>query len=135
MANLSKDTNARRSRPTFMLTNVIDIKVIRKIGQWVKGRWVESEIPEDITIEGNVQPVKFHEIMQMHESDRTKEWIKIYTTDHLVSAEESAETGNTADVVIYNNLKYKVMKIRSYGMGVLDHTEAYAAREPLSAGE
>lgn len=132
MANISRQ-QVRRSKPTFQLTNVIDIKVIRKVGEWIMGKWVETVIPVEIIIEGNAQPLKFQEILQLPESDRTKEWIKIYTTDHLITAEESAETGNTADVVLFEGNTYKVMKQRHYRMGILDHSHALAAREPLSA--
>lgn len=133
VANISRNSNARRSRPTFQLTNVVDIVVKRYITTMVKGRPQETEILPNPTIEGNVQPVKFQELMQMAEADRTREWIKIYTTDHLVTAEESQQTGNAADKVVWEGHLYKVMKEKHYGMGVLDHRMVYCAREPLSA--
>lgn len=132
MANLSRSTHSR-SRPTFQLTNCMDVKLYRKVGEWIKGRWVEAEIPKEIVIEANVQPLRFHEIMQLPESDRTKEWIKLYTTDHVVTAEESAEEGNLADEVEWQGHRYKVMQQKKYVMGVLDHYHVLAAREPVSA--
>ena len=134
MANISRNPQVRRSKPTFQLTHVIDIDVIRKQGQWVKGKWKEEESGR-FTIEGNLQPVKFSEILQMPEADRTKEWIKIYTTYHLVTAEESDVTGNLADVVLWEGHQYKVMKEKHYVMGVLDHRMVYCAKEPVSALE
>lgn len=71
--------------------------------------------------------------MQMPESERTVEWIKVYTTGQVYTAEESSELGRPADIVIWNDKRYRVMKARRYQMGVLDHQQLLCAREPLSA--
>jgi len=123
----------KTSIPTFLLTHKIEIPVVRKIGEWVKGRWVESEIPEEFSIEGNVQPVKMNEILQMPEADRTREWIKVYTAESVVTAEEGTDP-NLADVLIYHDKRYKAMKQKQYDMGVLDHFCVYCAKEPVTAG-
>lgn len=128
-----EDRPRRGSIPTFQLTHKVKIKVKRYIGEWNKGRYVIKDIPEDFIIEGNVQPFRFQEILQLPESDRTKEWIKIFTTDHLITAEESSENGNEADRVIWEGNEYKVMKQRHYRMGVLDHNHAIAVRVVRSA--
>ena len=133
MANITKNPNVRKTLPTFMYTNVIDIPLVRSSGRWEKGRWKEDTLPVEISIEGNVQPVKFQEIMQMKESDRSREWIKVYTKAHIVTAEESDITGHPADVIIYEGHSYKVMREKHYSMGVLDHKCVYAAKEPESA--
>lgn len=123
----------KSSIPTFALTHKVPITVERVTGgSWVKGRWVEGESVE-IEIEGNVQPLKFHEIMQLPESDRTREWIKIYSAEQMYTSEESSEEGHQADLIHWEGKVYKVMKCRHYSMGVLDHFHALAAREPLSA--
>lgn len=122
----------RTSIPTFSLTGKVTITVIRQTGSWVRGRWVEDD-GVDVEIEGNIQPLKFHEIQQLPESDRTKEWIKLYTTDQIYTAEESSEAGRSADVLIWNGKRFKAMKARRYQMGVLDHVHVLCAREPISA--
>lgn len=134
MANISENTQVRRSRPTFQLTNTMNIPLLRSQGEWVKGRWKETK-NQELTIKGNLQPVKFSEILQMPEADRTMEWIKIYTTDHLVTAEESDLTGNPADRVVWEGNTYKVMKEKHYVMGILDHRFVYCAKEPISGLE
>lgn len=122
----------RRTSPTFALTNKLPVTVIRQFGSWVKGRWVDGDGVE-VEIGANVQPLRFHEILQMPESDRTKEWIKLYTTDQVYTAEESSEAGRSADIVIWNGKRFKAMRARRYQMGVLDHVHVLCAREPLSA--
>ena len=123
----------RISIPTFQLTNTIQVKVIRKIGEWVKGRWVTTDIPHEFLIKVNLQPLKYQEIIQMPEADRTKEWIKVFTTDLLVTAEESDTTGNEADIIEWEGNHYKVMSQKHWVMGVLNHKCAYAAKVPRSA--
>lgn len=123
----------RGSIPTFQLTRKRPVKVIRYIGEWVKGRYVVQDIPQDITIQANVQPLRFQEILQLPESDRTKEWLKIYTADTLITAEESDIDGHEADRIEWEGNIYKVMSQRHFRMGVLDHDHALAVRIPRSA--
>ena len=123
----------RSSIPTFQLTNKVPITITRMTQwAWVGGRWVEGEGVE-VEIEANVQPLKFHEIMQLPESDRTKEWIKVYSAEQMYSEEEPAEDGYSADIIHWEGKAFKVMKARHYSMGVLDHWHIQAARIPLSA--
>jgi len=122
----------QRTFPTFSLTNKVSVTVRRKgKGDWVDGEWITS--PDTlVTIEANVQPVQFKEIMMMSESERTKEWIKLYSVDELRAGMEGPG-GWEADIVVWEGLTYRVMKSRKYVMGVLDHYHAMAAREPVSA--
>ena len=122
----------RTSIPNFQLTKTVEVKVIRRFGDYVKGRWVEGD-GEPITVKANVQPLKFHEILQLPESERTREWIKLYTTYDIISEEEGSETGKSPDIVVWNGFRYRVMRIRSYKMGVLNHNHVLCAREPISA--
>jgi hypothetical protein len=121
-----------RSYPTFALTHSTEVGIRRKgEGSYVDGEWVES--PETlITIEANVQPVQFREIMMMPESERTKEWIKIYSVSEIRTAVEGPG-GWEADFVDWDGYSYRVMKSKKYVMGILDHYCAYAAREPRTA--
>lgn len=123
----------RKSIPTFQLTNKVPVKATRvSAGAWVGGRWVEGE-GKEIIINGNVQPLRFHEILQLPESDRTKEWIKIYSAEEMYTEQESAEDGRSADIIHWQGKDFKVMQCRHYSMGILDHYAALAARIPVSA--
>lgn len=121
-----------RSKPVFRWVGKVKLPIERATpGQWIGGRWVEGEAVE-VEIEANVQPLKFHEILQMPEGDRTKEWIKIYSAEELYTSQEGAD-GRQADIILWEGKKFKVMQCHHYNMGVLDHFSARAAREPVSA--
>lgn len=122
-----------RSTPSFSLTGKVKVKVLRE-GQVVivKGRPVKQEA-ELIEVDGNVQPLKFKEVMALPEVERTREWIKIYSADKLRSLEET-EDGNQPDTILWNGFRYRVMKCHQYQMGVLDHYVAYAAKTTQGAG-
>lgn len=120
----------RTTIPNFLLTNTVDVTVISISGDWVKGRWEEGE-PVPRVIKANVQPLRFNETMNMPEADRTREWIKVYTTDTILTLEESK--GKPADIVEWQGHKYRAMRSRSYHMGVLNHNHVLCAREPESA--
>lgn len=125
----------RRSIPKFSLVNSTTISVKRPgVPIKIYGR-VEEGVPSFHTIEGNLQPLKPNELMVLTETDRTKEWIKVYTdpSQDIRTAREG-DDGWEADFVVWNDLEYKVMKIKEYSMGVLDHIMVYAARIPISAG-
>lgn len=134
MANISENPNIRGSVPTFQLTNTVNIPLILKVGQWVKGKWIEDTEGDPVIFEGNVQPLRYHEILQMPEADRTREWIKIYTTAHVRTSQEPDEDGYVADRIEWDGKTFKVMNTQRYVMGILNHTKILAAREPVSAG-
>lgn len=123
----------KNTSPQFVLTRKTTITISRAtMGAWVNSRWQNGN-SVDITIQANVQPLRFHEIMQLPESDRTKEWIKIYSAEEMYTSQESAEDGRQADIIHWEGKTFKVMMCRHFKMGTLDHFHSYAAREPLSA--
>lgn len=122
------------SLPSFTLTKTIPVTVFREGKPTVvKGRPVPG--PEtEFTIQANVQPFNFKDLQLLPESDRTKEWIKLYmATPDLIRTTREGSDGYAADEVVYAGQRYKVMRIRSYRMGTLDHTHAIASRELISA--
>lgn len=122
-----------RTRPTFTLTHSLSLEVRRKgMGYYDNdGFWVTS--PDTvIAVEANVQPMSDTDLMLLPESERTKEWIKIYSAEQVREAKEGP-SGWEADFVVWEGDVYRVMKSRHYVMGILDHWRAMAAREPLSA--
>lgn len=121
-----------RTVPRFELTGKTYVPITQKnLGRHVNGRW-EGGIEHTISREVNVQPLKYHEIMQMPESDRTKEWIVLYSAEEMNTSQEPVKE---ADVVLWQGKEFKIMKVRHWQMGVLDHWEAHAARTPESALE
>jgi len=129
---------SRRSKPRFTLTKWLDFLVKRYEGSWVRGKWVVSPTPQEHTVKANVQPMKPQELMVLTESERTRDWIKIYIaleTDNpfeLRTAREGND-GWMADRVEWHGDEYEVMKVSYYQMGTLDHIKAIAARVPISA--
>lgn len=122
-----------RTFPQFQLTHFTEVEIKRgSTGTLVKGRWKKGPTT-DVVIEANVQPFQYKDIMQLPEADRTKEWIKLYSKDLIRSAKEG-DDGYDADIVLWDGFEYKVMRVRHYQMGILDHWHAQAARTPISAG-
>ena len=121
----------RGSIPHFLLTKKVPVVVISVSGGYFeRGRWVEGEeVPR--TIQANVQPLRFEETLKMEGADRTREWIKIYTTDVINTVEEKEE--HEADLVEWQGHRYRAMRSRSYQMGTLDHNHILCVRIPETA--
>lgn len=113
--------------PRFQLTRHTTVTCLRKTpGEYVKGKYVEGfEVP--FTIEANVQPTKMQEILQMKESDRTRDWITVYSASELQTLEQG-DDGKKADIVQWEGKLWEVVKVKHYKMGVLDHYKAVCAR-------
>lgn len=121
-----------RTSPKFQLTHFTEVTIKRfPPGEMVKGKWVKG-IPFNVVVEANVQPARHKDLMMMTESDRTKEWIKVFSRDVIRTAKEG-DGAYDSDVVLWDGFEYKVMKSRNFSMGVLDHFEVLAARTPISA--
>lgn len=118
-------------KPTFLLTKSITLTVYRKTqGSYVNGDWVEGTEAE-ITRTVNIQPLKPNEILLLPESERTRQWWKVYSDEDLRTDKEGAG-GYSADEFIYQGERYKVMKVSNYEMGVLNHHKALATRIELT---
>lgn len=129
-------SRAKKTLPRFILTNYRDLTIRRYSGEYVFGEW-QSNIEEEFTIQGNIQPMKPTEIMLMPESERTREWVKVYLArpDETLINPRTAKEGEEymADRLIWENGEYEVMKEKHYRMAVLDSTVLYCARIPISA--
>lgn len=113
--------------PNFLLTKTVPITVYRKAqGSYVNGIWTEGA-ETSTTVNVNIQPLKPSEIMMMPESERTKEWYKVYSAEELKTLQEGA-SGWSADEFIWQGYRYRVMKVSNYAMGTLNHWKALAAR-------
>ena len=125
------------SQPRFLLTGKVPLTLFRKTpGRLVNGRWVDGEEIE-VEVIANIQPLKDWEIMQMPESERTRDWQKVYSVSQLRSLNEATD-GWQADEFLWDAAgdgvfhRYEIMKVRRYKMGVLDHYRAFAARKELT---
>lgn len=120
--------------PSFTLTKKLPITVYRKGKDTVvKGRPVPA-VETSFVVEANVQPFNYRDLMVLPESDRTKEWIKVYVaTSEILRTARQGSDGYDADEVLWNGERFKVMRLQSYAMGVLDHVKAICARVEISA--
>lgn len=118
-------------KPQFILTHKIPIEVTRReIGSYVDGHWVEGQTTT-FTASVNIQPLKPYEIYMMPESERTRSWWKVYSSDVLRTAKEGSWD---ADEFVWKNDRYKIMKVDDWtsGMGILEHTKSQAVRIELT---
>ena len=114
-------------RPQFLLTKKIPLTIYRKEpGSYVRGVWVDGAEVE-VVVEVNIQPVKPSEVQMMPESDRTREWYKVYSAD-LLRTKQEGDNGWDADQFEWQGHRYEVMKVQNYSMSILDHFKAWAAR-------
>lgn len=121
-------------KPQFLLTKKIPLTIYRTSAQgtYVDGEWVEGSSVE-VVREVNIQPFKDEELLLLPEADRSREWYKLYCAEDLI-ADKPGASGTIADEFVWNGDRYKVMKVKAYGMSILDHFKAHAARLEVSAG-
>jgi len=119
----------RRTSKFFSLTGKVKLQIRRSQGGGehsdITGLW-EPSPKKIVEIEANVQPFKFSQTMLLSEADRTKEWLNVWSENEIKKAEDG-DSGIEADVFIYRNKVYKVMDVKVWTMGVLDHYHAHAA--------
>lgn len=120
------------SKMMFDLIGNVALPVTRGTsGSWVKGKWVEGGTLPPFDIRAHVQPAKMQELLLVPEGERTRQWIRIFTTDDIRTLKEGVG-GYPADLVEWKGETYRVMKVEEHEMGVLDHIHALAVREPLT---
>ncbi len=108
----------------------------RSAGSYTNGEWVEGTTT-DITVSMKVQPVKPFELMQFPESDRSKEWLKVYCDTNLRSQVEGvggwdADEFEWESVVDGTAYTFKIMKTYRFKDSCIDHWKGWAARESLT---
>ena len=121
------------SIPGFLLTKSVPVTIKRRTaGSYVNGDWVEGTTV-DVVIQANVQPARDHEIMMLPESERSKEWLKIYSASEI-RAQIEGVGGHDSDEFDWESMedgkvyRFKVMKVRRYKMSILDHWRGMAVR-------
>lgn len=123
------------SRPLFLLTGKTSLTLFRRSkGEYVDGEWVEGQ-DEEVPIIANVQPLKTYELLMYPEAERSRDWQKVYSASEMRT---QVEGSHDADEFYWDSMqegqmfRYKVMKVRRYKMGVLDHYMAHAVRIELT---
>lgn len=79
--------------------------VYRKSGEWVSGRWEQSESSLQIT--GPVTVPGEKEILQIPEGDRVKGVMCFHSTDELYTTNENG----TSDEILWRNNRYRIHAI------------------------
>jgi len=125
----------QQKTPKFILTHTASVTLKRRgTGSYVNGVWTLAA-DTTTTIKANVQPVRGHELVSLPESDRSREWIKVYTTGNVRGIQEGDLGGTSPDILVWDGRTFEVKQVSTYKMGVLDHTKIIAGRIPESAGE
>ena len=83
------------------------------------------------SIVANVQPAKYHDLLILPESDRTKKAIRIFSYTELRTMREGSG-GWEADEVLWDSDRYIVMRAKRYQMGVQDHYDCIAVRKSIT---
>lgn len=82
-------------------------------GAYVDGFWVPGNTSL-IEITASCQPMTANELLRLPENQRTKEWVKIFTTTKLSTADTEKKTN--ADVLIIDGSRYEVSSVKNYTM-------------------
>jgi len=115
----------------FSLVKKTPVTILRHAeGSYVDGEWVEGS-ETSVPIMANVHPFSDYQVSIMPESDRTKSWLWLFTSD-VVRQKKEGVGGYGADRFLWQGDLYEVMKVQTYAMTVQDHHEAKCARVELS---
>jgi len=122
----------------FNLIKFTNVQVTRRnAGEFVDGDWVEGTT-ETFTAGLKVQPVKPFELQQFPESDRSKEWLKVYCNTHNLRSQVEGTGGFDADSFQWDSIidgvpyTFKIMKTYRFKDSCIDHWKGWAARESLT---
>lgn len=116
----------------FSLVKKIPLVLTRTVspGRHQEGEWIPGEVAE-VTIQANVQPFSDYQVMILPESDRTKNWVWVFSASNMFQKKEGA-VAREGDKFQWNGEWYEVMKTQTFQMTVRDHTEAKCCRIELS---
>ena len=98
--------------------------VFSRNGGYVDGTWHNAS-PTEIEIEMSVQPINGHELVQLPEGDRSREWVKGYTAVEMQIADEV--NGVRGDWILWNNKNYEVQKSERWMITDLNHYKVLMA--------
>ena len=87
--------------------------VSRKTYRRELGEVVPSEV-EGYTASGNIQPAASEDLQLFPEEERSEDMIIILAPFHFRLGETGKTTFTTADVITWNNRKYRVVKVKDW---------------------
>jgi hypothetical protein len=115
------------SQAQFSLVKKVPVTILRHSqGSFVDGDWVEGT-ETVVPILANGQPFTDYQVSILPESDRTRSWMWLFTSDPVRQKKEGS-SGYGADRFMWEGDLYEVMKIQHYSMSIRDHFEAKCAR-------
>lgn len=113
----------------FSLVNKVPVDILRhELNTRVNGHVVEGA-QSTVTIMANVHPFSDYQVMMLPESDRTKSWMWLFTSD-MVRSKREGSFG--PDRFYWDGDLYEIMATQKFSMSVSDHFEAKCARVELS---
>ena len=122
----------------FNLIKFSDVEVTRRnAGTFVDGDWVEGTT-EVFTAKIKVQPAKPFELQQFPESDRSREWLKVYCNTHNLRSQVEGQFGFDAEEFSWDSIiegipyRFKVMRTYRFKDSCIDHWKGWAARTELT---
>ena len=122
----------------FNLIKFTPVQITRRLaGSFVDGDWVEGTT-ETFTAGLKVQPVKPFELQQFPESDRSREWLKVYCNTHNLRSQIEVVGGFDADEFQWDSIiegipyTFKIMKTYRFKDSCIDHWKGWAARIELT---
>jgi hypothetical protein len=110
--------------PQLIKTTQVAIKRFGS-GYYDRGKWVLPDAEEIPVMDVILHPTKAKDTLQLKESDRNSESITVFTSLQLVSIDEGE---NSADIILWDNKEFKVMKVYKAVLGTVDHYKAIAVR-------
>lgn len=115
----------------FSLVRKVPVTILRRsqdvyddnTGKVVKG------IEEQVIIQANVHPFSDYQVSILPESDRTRSWLWVFTSD-LIRSKKEGGTGvaHGGDRFYWEGDLYEVMKTQRFSMSISDHYEGKAAK-------
>lgn len=121
----------------FKLISFSPVNIHRRTaGSYVNGEWIEGTTV-DVPVMLKVQPVKPFELQQFPESERSREWLKVYSDTNLRSQVEGvggfdADEFEWESVVDGQLYTFKIMKTYRFKDSAIDHWKGWAARIELT---
>lgn len=85
-----------------------EFNIIRKTGDWVNHRWVDT--PETITVTGIATPINSKDMDMLPEGDRISGLKTFYADQVLRGSNDEA----TADICEYNGDQYRIFQVFEY---------------------
>jgi len=86
--------------------------VWRKTGDWVAGRFVETET--SISMSGVVTAAGTKDILQVPEGDRTSQLMVFHSTRPLYVTHDDAQGKGTSDEIEWHGERYRLLQIKDW---------------------